>query len=827
MRTHHPPPRFNPDKKSLRKVEIVDFIRVNFPKAFIPSKSTLEQLRQISKKLIGSSNEAEVSKSDSDTRSPSESEILTKANTNENSKLNSDAATLADSTSRGHMPRSRRSGISSKNKESVASSPKSWIAPTTPSKARKREAPVSLSTKRGRSPTTTSKTSQKRDYTASPSPKRGRSPTTPSKASRRREFSSSPSPRRGRSPTTPSKASRGREFSSSPSPRQGRSPTTPSKASRRREFSSSPSPRRGRSPTTPSKASRRREFSSSPSPRRGRSSQTLSKSIRKRKHTASHSPKRMHSTKTQSKSSRLQDTKLERIKARKSTSHSKTLPSSSQPHRKKKSKSHNLVQDLVSDSETESENSSNSGSLSNQSSTTGESVISSSSLSSTFTPPDNSDYDTGPVEKLTAVQRSRKNSKNYTSSENKKGGRFSKKHKRRVTFSETSPSLKTNQKPYRNGYDSGYAHAYITDPNPTLGSTRADYYNEKIKVGDQLDDVEKGSPLPTFPRKNLGIHFSSPDSSLELNTRPAREKSKSPRSRRKKREYPPIDTLGSFVPRDCNSFFTPAALSHHSNNPYQPLYPNQTHYSPNTFANIRGQGDRHPVPDQDSSNNFKYSPVAFYTTAPNMNNPSTSSHTAYWEPNREGDFSGTAWNYHPQGQHASAPSVLTQPANNQYLNHNSSYTPFDYKYQEQPLTNSDKSVIDSSKTFSANKEDDNWKESQKKIKDISSPAPQSATTKESLPLLSEGTIPQTKITEGPLALESPVKLSEENNHLSTKAGNSCLRIQANPSKENPPATIAADSSLSQPSKQESGITHALIKELDEIKKASLVDTLKK
>ncbi|KAI8442766.1 hypothetical protein BY996DRAFT_6428843 [Phakopsora pachyrhizi] len=640
------PPGFDPDKKSLRKVEIIDFIRVNFPQAFIPSKSKLEELRQISKSLIGSCKDAkaEVIESDSESSSPSQSDMLTKSNTNRNSKSNVDATTSVGSNKRGHLPRSSKSRIPEINTNSVYPIPKKYQSITTPY--------LSL---------------KKRKDTSSLSPERGRSPTTPSKI-RKKETFASPSTKQGRSPTNPSNS------------KPVQSPTTPSKV-RKREIFTSPSRKRGRSPII---------------------------SYQRREATASPSPKLTHSSKMQSKASQLQEPLRRKSKEGKAKKYSKTVNSISKPHRNKSNnksnKFHTLEQDLVSDSETEPESSSNSSVLSNQSSTPIESVSgSSSSLSSAFSQSDNSENDGSMIDISNSVHKSGRTPKSQHR-ERKKKEKISKKHgNRRVTFSRTYKPNRPAKKSCLKGYDSGYAHAYISDLNPTSVSTRPNHYVEKQKIGDPLDIEERASPSPSFSRKNLGLPISSSDSSLELHTRPARENSKSPRSHRKKRHYPCLSNFGRSDSRDCNSFFTPASLSFHSNNPYQPANPPQMFSSPKTFAEINDQADRQPATIHTSSNQFKYSPVAFYNpTMPNSDNPYTSPNSVNCAPRpppQKGDCSGTSWNFYPQGQYAMAatqpPSTATQPAKGQYPNYSPSisyaYTPYtnysQYNHNQQSQAN--------------------------------------------------------------------------------------------------------------------------------------------
>ncbi|CAH7683769.1 hypothetical protein PPACK8108_LOCUS17475 [Phakopsora pachyrhizi] len=429
------PPGFDPDKKSLRKVEIIDFIRVNFPQAFIPSKSKLEELRQISKSLIGwffyatqlinflaylnffttgscKDAKAEVIESDSESSSPSQSDMLTKSNTNRNSKSNVDATTSVGSNKRGHLPRSSKSRIPEINTNSVYPIPKKYQSITTPY--------LSL---------------KKRKDTSSLSPERGRSPTTPSKI-RKKETFASPSTKQGRSPTNPSNS------------KPVQSPTTPSKV-RKREIFTSPSRKRGRSPII---------------------------SYQRREATASPSPKLTHSSKMQSKASQLQEPLRRKSKEGKAKKYSKTVNSISKPHRNKSNKFHTLEQDLVSDSETEPESSSNSSVLSNQSSTPIESVSgSSSSLSSAFSQSDNSENDGSMIDISNSVHKSGRTPKSQHR-ERKKKEKISKKHgNRRVTFSRTYKPNRPAKKSCLKGYDSGYAHAYISDLNPTSVSTRPNH----------------------------------------------------------------------------------------------------------------------------------------------------------------------------------------------------------------------------------------------------------------------------------------------------------------------------------------------------------------
>ncbi|CAH7685214.1 hypothetical protein PPACK8108_LOCUS19699 [Phakopsora pachyrhizi] len=128
---------FDPDLKSLHKANIIDFIRANFPEAYLPSSSRLMDLRRIAKDLISCREPAAIkSYSDSSVR-PQRSKV-TQSNTSKNSKLATEILISEESSMEERLP--------------------------------------------------TSTTRQTKKKKASPSPKRGRSAATLSRSSRKKEI---------------------------------------------------------------------------------------------------------------------------------------------------------------------------------------------------------------------------------------------------------------------------------------------------------------------------------------------------------------------------------------------------------------------------------------------------------------------------------------------------------------------------------------------------------------------------------------------------------------------------------------------------------------
>ncbi|CAH7670839.1 hypothetical protein PPACK8108_LOCUS5576 [Phakopsora pachyrhizi] len=634
---------FDPDLKSLHKADIIDFIRANFPEAYLPSSSRLMDLRRIAKDLISCREPAAIkSYSDSSVR-PQRSKV-TQSNTSKNSKLATEILISEESSMEERLPTS-----------------------TTRQTKKKKASP---SPKRGRSAATLSRSSRKKgdsvSLSQSPSPKRGRSPVTPSRISRKREDSVSPSPKPGRSPVTPSRISRKREDSVSPSPKRGRSPVTPSRISRKREDSVSPSPKRGQSPVTPSRISRKREDSVSPSPKRGRSSGNSSRSIRKGGILVSLSPKRSEVQMNPSRSSRK----------------SVTFSSTTRPSSWKFSPpTHSSFQERYQESLSRAVNKNNNNKIIKSKPTNYDhkkSIHSKPSL-------EISDSDS-----TTAESKSISNSPSI---------QFRPSSDSAPSNSGSSSSLSSFINEHSNSEEELNSYRALKSASQTEKKRKGSFhqerkykeqkYEQKQTKGDEFVDIERG-PLLATSQANRSLCNTSPDLYSELDTRRRRERSKSPKSRTNHRHLPVNGFGGCSSMEYDSSFWTPAGPPFCYNSPYQQQTA-QPQSSAFPWNSNFTKADSQPTVSQPGAGNYNYSPVSVYNpNSENQNHPSLYTQSVFCNPDQSMNYSSTRWNYQPQGQQVTQVSNnITQSIMDQYPNYKPSisyaFTPFvNYNYQPSP-----------------------------------------------------------------------------------------------------------------------------------------------